>query len=305
MRSPWVRAARLQLHTIGFTPLLLGSVAAWYEHGYFRWPRFVLAFLIGLMIHLVTAFVNDVADIQTDEANRSRTPFSGGSGVVVEGRLSRSDLMKGAGWAIFLALLLTGLMIFGLHVHWGILLFVGWGILSATQYSIPPAKLSYRGGGEFLVLVTYSVALLWAGYLVQAGPAYSPLVWVLSAPVGFAVFSLIAITQFPDLDADRKAKKRSLVIVFGVKATLRIVSVAVALSLLSVAAFLLTGAVPVWPGALSLLALPLGYRLLKRLFRQDEEGIAMYTKLSQGTLILTLWLGLAPALGLIVDRWLG
>ena len=305
IRSPWVRAARLQLHTIGFTPLLLGSIAAWYEHGYFSWPRFVLAFLIGLMIHLVTAFVNDVADIHTDEANRSRTPFSGGSGVVVEGRLSRSDLMKGAGWAAFLAVVLTGVLIFGLHVHWGILLFVGWGILSATQYSLPPVKLSYRGGGEFLVLVTYSVALVWAGYFVQAGPAYSPLVWVLSAPVGFAVFSLITITQFPDLEADGKAGKHSLVILFGVKATLRIVSLAVALSLLSVTVFLLTGAIPVWPGALSLLALPLGYRLLKRLFRHDEEGIALYTKLSQETLILTLWLGLAPALGLILDRWLG
>jgi 1,4-dihydroxy-2-naphthoate polyprenyltransferase len=305
IRSPWVRAARLQLHTIGFAPLLLGSVAAWFERGYFSWPRFVLAFLIGLMIHLVTAFVNDVADIRTDEANPSRTPFSGGSGVVVEGRLSRSDLMKGAGWAAFLSLLLTGVLIFGLRVHWGILLFVSWGILSATQYSLSPIRLSYRGGGEFLVLVTYSVALLWAGYFVQAGPAYSPLVWVLSAPVGFAVFSLITVTQFPDLEADGKAGKHSLVILFGVKPTLRVVSLAVALSLLSVATFLLTGAVPVWPGALSLLALPLGCRLLKRLLRRDEAGIAMYAKLSQETLILTLWLGLAPAFGLILDRWLG
>ena len=108
-------------------------------------------------------------------------------------------------------------MIFGLHVHWGILLFVGWGMASATEYSLPPVKLSYRGGGEFLVLVTYGIALVWAGYFAQAGPAYSPLVWVLSTPIGFAVFSLITITQFPDLEADRKAGKRSLVIVFGVE----------------------------------------------------------------------------------------
>jgi 1,4-dihydroxy-2-naphthoate octaprenyltransferase len=87
------------LHTIGITPLLLGNVAAWYEHGYFIWPRFILVFLIGLLFHLVTAFVNDVTDIRTDEGNLSRTPFSGGSGIVVEGQLSRSDLIKGASWA--------------------------------------------------------------------------------------------------------------------------------------------------------------------------------------------------------------
>ena len=302
--SPWIRAARLQLHTIGFTPLLLGNIIAWYEFGHFSWPRLILSLLIGLLIHLVTAFVNDVADIQTDEANLSRTPFSGGSGVVVEGELSRSDLITGAGWAVFWAVVLTGVMIFGLHVHRGILLFVIWGIVSATEYSLPPVKLSYRGGGEFLVLVTYSIALVWAGYYSQAGPAYSPLVWALSIPIGFAVFSLITITQFPDLEADRKAGKRSLVIVFGVKKTLSIVSLAVSLSMISVMVFSLTGSIPIWPGALSLLCLPLAYRLLKVMFRHEEEGISLYTKLSQGTLILTLWLGLAPALGLMLDRWL-
>ncbi len=302
--SPWIRAARLQLHTIGFTPLLLGNIIAWYEFGHFSWPRFILSLLIGLLIHLVTAFVNDVADIQTDEANFSRTPFSGGSGVVVEGQLSRSDLIIGASWAIFLTVVLTGVMIFGLHVHWGILLFVSWGIVSATEYSLPPVKLSYRGGGEFLVFVTYSIALVWAGYFSQAGPAYSPLVWALSIPIGFAVFSLITVTQFPDLEADRKAKKRSLVIMFGVKKTLSIVSLAVSSSMLSVMVFLLTGSIPIWPGVLSLLCLPLVYRLLKMIFRHEEEGISLYTKLSQGTLILTLWLGLAPALGLMLDRWL-
>ncbi len=283
---------------------MLGNIIAWHEFGHFSWPRLILSLLIGLLIHLVTAFVNDVADIQTDEANVSRTPFSGGSGVVVEGQLSRSDLMTGAGWAIFLAVVSTGVMIFGLHVHWGILLFVIWGMVSATEYSLPPVKLSYRGGGEFLVLVTYSIALVWAGYYSQAGPAYSPLVWALSIPIGLAVFSLITITQFPDLEADRKAGKRSLVIMFGLKKTLSIVSLAVSLSMISVLVFFLTGSIPIWPGALSLLCLPLAYRLLKMMFRREEEGISLYTKLSQGTLILTLWLGLAPALGLVLDRWL-
>ena len=138
IRSPWVQAARLQLHTIGFTPLLLGNIAAWYEHGCFDPPRFIVSLLIGLSIHLITAFVNDAADIQTDEANLSRTPFSGGSGVVVEGHLLRADLIKGASWAALLAVVLTGVMIFVLDVHWGILLFVGWGIASARSTASPP-----------------------------------------------------------------------------------------------------------------------------------------------------------------------
>jgi 1,4-dihydroxy-2-naphthoate octaprenyltransferase len=304
MRFPWVRAARLHLHATGFTPLLLGNIAAWYEQGYFSWSRFILSFLIGVLIHLISSFVNDAADVSTDEANISRTPFSGGSGVVVDGQLSRSDLIKGASIAGILAVVLSCLMIFGLQVHWGVLLFVGWGILSATEYSLPPVKLSYRGGGEFLVLVTYSVALVWAGYFVQAGPVFSPLIWALSAPIGFAIFSLITITQFPDLEADSKAGKRSLVIIFGVKQTLRIISLAVVLSIVSVIIFRLTGFIPIWAGALSLLCLPLVFQLLKTIFRPKEEGIVLYTKISQMALLLTLWLGLAPALGLLLDKWL-
>lgn len=302
--SPWMRAARFQLHTIGFTPLLLGNVIAWHEQGHFSWLRFILSFLIGLMLHLITAFVNDVADIRTDEANLSRTPFSGGSGVVVEGLLSRSDLIRGAGFAAFVAVVLTGVLILGLHVHWGILLFVGWGIVSATQYSLPPVKLSYRGGGELLVLVTYSIALVGAGYFVQAGPVDSSLVFLASIPIAFAVFSLITITQFPDLEADRKAGKRSLVIMFGVKRTLQIVALTIALSIAGVTVFLLTGAIPVLPGALSLFSLPIAYRLLKRMLGENREGVASYTKLGQDSLILTLGLALAPALGLLLDRWL-
>ncbi len=305
LQSPWLRAARLQLHTIGFAPLLLGNVAAWYEQGVFSWPRFILSLLIGLFLHIITAFVNDVADVGTDGANLSRTPFSGGSGVLVEGRLSRADLAAGASGLAFLSLALTWVLIFVLHVHWAIALFVGWGLFSAVEYSLPPVKLAYRGGGEFLVLVTYSLALVWAGYFVQAGFAYSPLIWVFSVPIGFAVFTLITVTQFPDREADAKAGKRSLVILFGEKTTLRICALAVMLGMAGIVTSFLTGFVPVWAGVMSLLALPLTYRLAKTMLRPDLDGTALYMKLSRETLLLTLWFSLAPAAGLIVQRWMG
>ena len=302
--SPWFRAARLHLHAIGITPLLLGNVTAWYVVGYISWLRLIVSLLIGVLIHLISAFVNDAVDVATDEANVSRTPFSGGSGVVVDGQLTRSNLLTGAGLAALLAIALAAFMIYRLHVHFGILLFVGWGILSATEYSLPPVKLSYRGGGEFLVLVTYSIALVWAGYFVQAGPVYSPLIWVLSIPIGLAVFSLITITQFPDLEADRMAGKRSLVILLGVKQTLNIIFATVLLSIVGVIIFLLTGLLPAWACAFSLLGLPFVYQSLKLILFPEEEGVGLYTKLSQATLMLTLWLGLAPAIGLILDKWL-
>jgi len=265
--------------------------------------RFFLSALIGFLMHLVTALFNDVADVQADESNAFRSLFSGGSGVIVEGRLLRSDLVKAASWAVFLSVVVTAAMVFLLQVHWGIFLFLGWGMISSLGYSLPPLKISYRGGGEFLVLLTYSIALVWTGYFVQAGPVHTLLPWFLSMPIGFAVFSLITITQFPDRDADRKAQKRSLVILLGERTTLGIIAIAIILSILSVFVFLLTGSVPVWTGALSLLCVPLAYALLKTIFSHDK-GLAMYARLSQGTLMLTLWLAVAPAFGLFLDYWL-
>ena len=302
MYLPWLRAARLQLHTIGITPFLLGNVAAWYEQGYFSWIRLGVSAVIGLLLHLVTAFFNDIADIPTDERNASRSLFSGGSGVIVEGLLQQADLAKAAVRAVCSAIFLTCILVFVLQVHWGIFLFVGWGLLSGIGYSLPPLKIAYRGGGELLVLVTYSVALVWAGYFVQAGPVHSLLPWILSLPIGFAVFALITVTQFPDMEADLQAQKRSLVILIGEPRTISLVAAAIALSILTVLIALVTGAIPVSAGLLSLLGLPLAYGLLKTI-KGRESGMGMYAKLSQGTLLLTLWLGFAPALGLIVDHW--
>ncbi len=56
MPSAWFKAARLQLHTIGFVPLLLGNIVGWYEHGQLSRTRLFLSAVIGLLVHLVTTF---------------------------------------------------------------------------------------------------------------------------------------------------------------------------------------------------------------------------------------------------------
>ncbi|MCF8062337.1 MAG: prenyltransferase [Deltaproteobacteria bacterium] len=298
--SAWLKAARLQLHTIGLAPLLLGNVIAWYETSRLDWTLLLLSVLAGFSVHLVTAFVNDAADVATDEHNASRTPFSGGSGVIVEGLLPRSSLLRAAGLAAVLAVVLTSGMVFILQAHWGVFLFLAAGMVSGAGYSLPPLEISYRGGGELLVTAIYSVGLVWAGYFVQAGPAQTPLLWLLSLPIGLAVFSLITITQFPDREADQRAGKRSLVILLGERRTLVAVAAAVVLSVPAAAVPLLAGAIPVRAGALSMLGLIPALVLLNMILKQ-ERGPSLYAGLGPGTVMLTLWFAVAPAAGLIVD----
>ena len=78
----------------------------------FNWILFFLSSVIALAVHLTTPFVNEIADVASDETNRSRSLISGGSGVIVEGRLRRSDLAKDASWAVVASTILTVLMVF-------------------------------------------------------------------------------------------------------------------------------------------------------------------------------------------------
>ena len=178
------------------------------------------------------------------------------------------------------------------------------GPLSGAGYSLAPLRISYRGGGEFLVLQAYSFSLVWAGYFVQAGPMHSLLPWMLSLPIAFSMFSLITITQFPDLQADRKAGKRSLVILIGEKHALAVVAAAVIFSVLSAVWIIATGAVPALAAVFYLLCLPLAYDALRTILRA-ETGATMYDRLCRDTIMLTLGFGLAPACGLILTRWVG
>lgn len=271
--------------------------------GEFGWMRFIVAAIIGLMIHLVTAFVNDVVDIDTDERNKSRSIFSGGSGVIVEGKLTRAQLQNAATVAAICAVLLTAALVFYLGVHWAIFLLMAWGLVSGAGYSLPPLRIAYRGGGEFLVMITYSLPLVWAGYIIQAGPVPSILPWILSVPIAFAVFSLITITQFPDQDADRIAKKRSLVILLGEQRTLKLVALGIVLSMLGALSLFTVKSLPAWAGGLSLLCLPFALDALRTIYRH-EPGEAAWMRLCRNTIMLTLVLGLAPTCGMLLGHWL-
>jgi 1,4-dihydroxy-2-naphthoate octaprenyltransferase len=292
------------MYSIVFCPLLLGSAAAWFEHGAFDAIRFAVIAVITFLLHLATSFVNDAADVETDKDNAHRSLFSGGSGVTVEGLLSPAALCVGAGLAVGGSFLLTLVLMLGLDVHWSVGLLVLWGAASGLEYSLPPLRLAYRGGGELLVFLTYSFALLLTGYCVQAGPQWGAMAWWLSLPVGFAVFAAITITQFPDRIPDLRTGKRSLVILFGQKTALRLYAGGLALSLLSAGLALLIGAVPWWPGLAALLAAPLVLGLLFPALRGDLTEARLQSVHCPGSMTLTLWMALGPAFGLLLQGWL-
>jgi 1,4-dihydroxy-2-naphthoate octaprenyltransferase len=174
----------------------------------FSWTLFSYAWLVAILISVSIHYVNEYADVETDRLTK-RTPFSGGSGALVESDLPRTLALKGA-----FAFLITGILIASLGWFLHILslstlivliiaTFLGWG------YSLPPLALAWRGLGELDNAFLGGVLLPVYGYLVFTNQID---VFVISSviPFGLLAFVNLLATTWADKWADAQVGKYSL-----------------------------------------------------------------------------------------------
>ncbi len=160
---------------------------------------------VAVAIH----YANEYADVDTD-ARTERTPFSGGSGALVETGLSASFLRR--------ALVVAGVLAIGVGLGGlvtGVLspLAVGLlavGFVAGIAYSLPPIALVRRGVGEPINMVLGGLVL----------PVYG--MAVVARPTGIAVLAVVPFTlvvgcnllavHWPDRRADAAVGKRTLAV---------------------------------------------------------------------------------------------
>lgn len=239
----WVQASRPLAQVNIAVPLVLGQAAAWHITQTFSLFWFVAALLWGILDHLFVVYANDYADHEADTGNR--TPISGGSGVIPEGKLTPAQLRRAAQASAFLLIAWSGaLAMFGrpwAPAYAVIALALLW------LYSFPPVRLSYRGGGEVLQGLGIGIGLPSLGYYLQAGVVIAPM-WIL-LPATVLGFCGNVLTALPDVEDDRNADKRTWPVRYGVTHARRVASAGIAFAAFGV--FLWTPLVPVGPRALA------------------------------------------------------
>ena len=216
----WIQASRLPSQGYIFFPLLLGQ-AFWFSRtGHFNWPMAALTWLFGVAIQLYIVYANDVADATIDRLNATFTPFSGGSRVLAEGKLTASELKAGVAVSVGINVLIgLFLWIKGLPLGPGLILIA---LALLWLYSFPPVRLSYRGGGELLQMIGVGIILPVLGYYLQAGSlAGFPFQYLaVLLPLQLAcAFS----TTLPDEPSDRMGGKKTIAVIFGLTHAKRIV----------------------------------------------------------------------------------
>ncbi len=207
----------------GFLLFTLGALTATALGSPADTMRFVLGYIVFFPAHLSVSYSNDLYDIDADSFNKP-SPFSGGSGV-----LGRRPELKRAAFVMAISLIAVSLVmsvIFTLIYGMGPIfpLYVLFGSLLGWFYTAPPLRLSYRGLGEVSTAVTVGLLVPLIGYWsMKGGLDTGPL------PLAPAMMlyggAFILNVQVPDVEADVRGKKRSLVTKVGRVRALRLVSI--------------------------------------------------------------------------------
>jgi 1,4-dihydroxy-2-naphthoate octaprenyltransferase len=186
----------------------------------FNWFHAALLVLGVLLSHISVNLFNEYSDFQTKiDFNTSRTPFSGGSGMITGGK-TRPGSVKAVG-IITLAIAAVIGIYFTIISHWTVIIFALVGAFSVLFYTNFLAKrvlgelFAGLALGTFVVLGTY-IAMTANPGMPLSGLLPAEVIWI-SIPPGILTSLLLLINQFPDAEADRAGGRRHLVIRFGWK----------------------------------------------------------------------------------------
>jgi 1,4-dihydroxy-2-naphthoate octaprenyltransferase len=201
--------ARAPFLTLPVALVAAGAAAAAYD-GTFSWLRTILAFVGLLSLHIAANVFNEVSDMRTGiDDNTERTPFSGGSGTLQAGTMS-----KGAATAFGAVTALVGLVIgiwFYTLVGWPLLPFMILGAIFVVGYTDVLTKVGIGEVAAGLGLGGLPVA----GVALVQGGVIGPAAIAAAIPATFMTFNLLLLNEFPDENADRKGGRRHLVIQLG------------------------------------------------------------------------------------------
>jgi len=212
----WLALSRPPFHSVGVLPFILGGVLAWRQGVAFRWDVCAWGILGVVLVMLATYYAGEYWDYAEDSLSARWDPsrFAGGSQVLPRGLLPRHAAL----WASLASLLLAGGV--------GLILQLGYrtgpwtiplgavGMLGGFFYSTRPVRWVSRGWGELWIAFCYGWLPVAVGYYLQAGKI-APLIHWLAAPIGFTIFNVILLNEFPDYLADLAAGKANLVVRLG------------------------------------------------------------------------------------------
>lgn len=250
----FLRLSRPKFLAGGIAGGALGTALAAFESGTLDWRAYALAQLTICSFHLMTQYANEYFDREAD-ALAVRTPFSGGSGALVDGSVAPVVALRAALVCASAGVLGTIALLWWADRPLAAALAVAIGVL-AWSYSAPPLRLLARGLGEadtaLIVAVLVPLCAFAAGGRTVDARAFAS-----TMPAAAAMFAMMLAVEFPDAAADAAGGKRNLLVRFGPRTAVRLGILAIAAVYAAAAAAVAFGAPPAFGLAIAA-SLPLG-----------------------------------------------
>jgi 1,4-dihydroxy-2-naphthoate polyprenyltransferase len=292
-------ASRPKFLVASAAPVFVGSALGYATAGTFSPYLFILAILAIMALHAGANMANDYFDhtSRNDWLNQNPTPFSGGSRFIQQGILSPKTILllallaltAGAAIGIIIVLLTRSIFILILGLI---------GLLGGFFYTAPPVRLGYRSVGEPVIAMLFGLLPVYGSYYLQTKTI--DIIPLLPAViVGILIFLVILINEFPDVAADAAVNKRTLVVRFGIPASVRIYRIALIASYLVAALATLIYRPFVFAGLFYLLTLPIAVVAIKAANKEDLLKPGRY-RASQLTVFLHILGSLALTVGFTI-----
>jgi 1,4-dihydroxy-2-naphthoate octaprenyltransferase len=204
----WFEAIRPKTLPAAVAPVLLGTAMA-YHLGQLQMLPALICLSFALLVQIGTNFANDYLDgvKGTDTAARLGPQRAVATGLVAPATMK---------WASI------GVLAFAFSLGLSLIYFGGWWLLAvgiasivcAWIYTGGPYPLAYNGLGDLFVVLFFGLIAVGCTFYVQVGSINRDVI-LLSLACGLVVNNLLVVNNYRDIDEDRQARKRTLVVILG------------------------------------------------------------------------------------------
>ncbi len=257
---------------------------------------------IGVVLaHISVNLFNEYSDYNTKiDFITERTPFSGGSGMLVRGETSPRSVLTVA--VVCLAIAFLAGLYFTFVSHWTIMAIALFGTLTIVLYT--PVLVRFMLGELFSGIALGSLVILGTYIAMTATPSTPftelvPLpVILISLPSGILTSLLLLLNEFPDVEADKKGGRNHLVIRFGRPVAAWLYAAGIFVTFVIIALIPILGFVSPW-FFIALITLPLAAKAAITVIRKPEnpEKIVTAMGLNVATVLAT---NLLIAVGVLI-----
>lgn len=245
--------------------------------------------ILGTMAaHVSVNLFNEYSDFRSGiDFNTNRSPFNGGSGMLVQGLTSPKAVLSAAIGTLLFALAIG--IYYTLTSHWFLFLIIAVGAISVVGYTDFFAKyllgeiIAGLSLGSLVVIGTF-VAL--TGSSAQSIAQLIPLeVWLLSIPPGILTALLLFLNEFPDVEADKQGGRNHLLIRFGRPTSAYIYSAGAVLTYLIIILLPVFGVSSYWI-YIALIPLPLVFANIRTTLKHNSEMAKLIPALGGNVIVV-------------------